>query len=388
LLLWLSPCISMPMSEIIQPHPCRHFETCGGCSVRDVAPEPYAAMKMGVVHDALRKAGLDPDMVGDIQGPFISPPGARRRAVMAAYCGHDKFVLGFNQARSNTIVDLEECPVLHPRLVGMIPALRAVVSSILTAGQGMDVAMLIADDAVDIVLRPWVRKKDSPFPPAFVLERLSAFAQEQDIARLSWQRNADDPTDLMPVAWRKDFTVDFHGTMVTPPPGSFLQATAEGEAILSAAVLDALPERKMKVLDLFAGCGTFTFALASRKGYKVHAVEGFGPAYEALKKAMPGRAVTAEKRDLAAEPLTAKELNGYDAIVLDPPRVGAMDQIKMIARSEVKQVVYVSCSAQSFARDAMMLVKAGFVLKKITVIDQFLWSPHVEMVGVFVRPRR
>lgn len=371
-----------------QNYPCRHFGTCGGCTLQGVADVDYRAGKMARVTEALRARGIDPDSL-TIDGPHVSPPGARRRAVMAAYRGHDKFVIGFNEPRSNKIVDLQECPVLHPRLAALIPGLRDCIASILTAGQGMDVAMTESGRAVDIVLRPWVRGKNPPLPQGFMLERLSALAEAEDIARLSWQIRADDPSDVMPVAWRKPFTVDFSGTIVSPPPGAFMQATAEGEAALCAFVLDHLPQKKLNILDLFAGCGTFTFTLAARKGYKVHAVEGYRPALEALQKAMPGRPVSAECRDLAEEPFLPRELKDYDVVLLDPPRIGAVEQVKALARmdakSNLKTVIYISCHADSFARDASILQQAGFTIGPVRVVDQFLWSPHVELAAVLRR---
>lgn len=352
--------------------------------MQGVPEAEYRAGKMARIGDALRARGIDPDSL-TIDGPYVSPPGARRRAVMAAYRGHDKFVIGFNEPRSNKIVDLAECPVLHPRLVALVPGLRDCIASILTAGQGMDVAMTEADGTIDVVLRPWVRGKTPPLPQGFMLERLSALAEAHDIARLSWQVRADDPSDVIPVAWRKPFTVDFAGTRVSPPPGAFLQATPQGEAALCAFVLDHLPQKKLKILDLFAGCGTFTFTLAARKGYKVHAVEGYRPALEAVMKAMPGRPVSAECRDLAEEPFLPRELKDYDVVLLDPPRIGAVEQVKALARSDVKTVIYISCHADSFARDASILQQAGFAIGPVRVVDQFLWSPHVELAAVLRR---
>lgn len=381
--------VSASVDDLIQTAPqriqpaCKHFDLCGGCVAQHMDAAFYTDFKTDQVRRALAQEGLKSVTVGV---PHISPPGSRRRATLAAYRGPERLVLGFNQSRSNTIVDLDECPVLSPRLVEMIPALRAVLKKILTSGQGMDISVVEFNGAVDMVLRPWVKKAPKPGTqlPLFVLERLSEFANDLKIARLTWQNSAADDTDLTPVAWRAPFTVDLSGTIVTPPPGAFLQATREGEAALVQAVCGSVQKKKARIADLFAGCGTFTFALAAM-GCKVHAVEGFAPALNALKAAMPGRPVTAEKRDLAREPLGAKELNAYDIIVLDPPRLGAFDQVKMIARSDVKQVTYVSCNPASFARDARVLVDAGFALDGVTTVDQFLWSPHMELVGVFRR---
>lgn len=362
--------------------PCRHFESCGGCVLQHMNEASYRCLKMEQVTQILSRNGIMP---AAIEGPFISAPGSRRRAVMAAYRDHTQFVLGFNEQRSNKIVDIAECPVLSPRLVAVVPQLRATISKILQPGQGMDIAVMESNGDIDMVLRPWTKKKTHDDLPMFMLERLSAFAEAADIARLSWQNSADDESDLTQVSWRKPFTVDFSGTIVTPPPGAFLQATRDGEAALIKAVIEGLPKKgKIKAIDLYAGCGTFTFALSALK-HKVHAVEGFAPALNALKVAMPGRPVTAEKRDLARDPLMHKELNEYNVAVIDPPRIGAAEQVKMLARSDVPTLIYVSCSAASFAKDAEILTDKGFKLQKLTVVDQFLWSPHVELVGIFRR---
>jgi 23S rRNA (uracil1939-C5)-methyltransferase len=361
---------------------CGHFGLCGGCVLQHMDETYYRDFKLDQVRQALARNGLH---IGAIDGPHVSPPGSRRRAVMASYCGPDRLVLGFNEPRSNKIADQAECPILHPALQKLVPPLRRVLGGILQPGQGMDIAMMESGGAVDMVMRPWVKvKKDKDHLPRYMAGRLAAFAEEAGLARLSWQNVAADDTDLMPVAWRYAFTVNFSGTIVTPPPGAFLQATEAGEKRLVACVLAGLTKKTKKVADLYAGCGTFTFAMAGAK-IKVHAVEGFAPALNALKTAMPGRPVSAERRDLAKEPLSSRELNGYDAVVLDPPRVGAASQARMLAKSSVPVVIYVSCSAKSFAADAGVLKQGGYELEKLSVIDQFLWSPHVELVGVFRR---
>jgi 23S rRNA (uracil1939-C5)-methyltransferase len=365
------------------PPPCIHFGVCGGCALQHLNDETYRRFKMEQVTHALSRVGITPKT---IEGPFVSPPDARRRAVMAAYRDEEKLVVGFNEQRSIKIVDQQMCPVLKPRLAGLVPALRVALMGILQVGQGLDIAMMESGGDVDLVLRPWVKKKkgDVDHLPRHIMERLAVFAEENNIARLSWQPSADNDEDILQVAWRYPFTVDFSGVRVAPPPGAFLQATEEGEEILSARILEAFGKKTKKVVDLFAGSGTFTFAIAKAK-YKVHAVEGFAPAVEALRAAMAGNPVTVERRDLAHEPLTHKELDQYDTVVLDPPRLGAPEQVKMIKRSQVKLVVYVSCSAASFAKDAAVLAEGGFTLEKLSVVDQFLWSPHVELVGVFRR---
>lgn len=375
------------LETVIEPSPdrimptCQHFGICGGCVLQHVNDQAYAAFKMEQVGKALARHNLSPKTM---EGPFVSTPGSRRRASFAAYRGPDRLVVGFNEQRSIKIVDQKECPVLRPRLQEFVAPLRKALGGILQEGQGMDISVIESAGMIDVVLRPWVKKKkdSSDHLPRHIAERLAAFAEEADIARLSWQVSADDESDLMQVVLRDPFTVDLSGVAVTPPPGAFLQATIEGEQALTQAVLAGMGKKTKKIVDLYAGSGTFTFALSMAK-YKVHAVEGFAPALDALKIAMPGKPVTAEKRDLAKDPLMAKELKDYDAVVLDPPRVGAMEQIKMIARADVPVVVYVSCNPVSFAKDSELLVQRGYTFEKLTVVDQFLWSPHVELVGVF-----
>lgn len=376
------------LEAVIEPSParviapCIHFGVCGGCSLQHLNEDSYRKFKMDQAIGALARAGIVP---AKIEGPFISQRQTRRRAVYAAYRGEDRLVLGFNEQRSNIIVDQKECWVVKPRIFELIAPLRVALGGILQVGQGLDIAIMESGGDVDLVFRPWVKKKkDVDQVPRHIMERLAAFAETQDIARLSWQHSAEDEEDVLPVAWRNPFSVDFSGVRVTPPPGAFLQATEEGEVLLSAAILAAFGKKTKKVVDLFAGCGTFTFAIAKAK-YKVHAVEGYAPAVEAIRVAMPGSPVTVERRDLARDPLMHKEIDQYDAVVLDPPRLGAAEQVKMIKRSQVKLVVYVSCNAASFAKDAEVLAEGGFKLDKLTVIDQFLWSPHVELVGVFRR---
>ncbi|MGZ9097736.1 MAG: class I SAM-dependent RNA methyltransferase [Micavibrio sp.] len=385
--------VSGRLESIVQASPnriaaaCQHFGACGGCVLQQMNVTTYSAFKMDQVRKVLERNNL---LIDVIDGPHISAPGSRRRATMAAFKASNRLVVGFNEQRSNKIVDLQDCPVLSPRLMGVLPPLRRALSDILQAGQGMDISVVESGGAVDMVLRPWVKKtrnKKAEQLPLKLLERMAAFAEEADIDRLSWQNSADDETDLTPLAWRKPFTVDFSGVKVTPPPGAFLQATVPGETALVRAVLEALANTRKKpklVADLYAGCGTFTFAMAVEK-YRVHAVEGFVPALNALQGSLRGFAITTEKRDLARDPLIAKEMKDYDAVVMDPPRVGAAEQAKMLAKSEVPLVISVSCSPASFAKDAVILKEGGYRFEKLTVIDQFLWSPHVELVGVFRR---
>jgi 23S rRNA (uracil1939-C5)-methyltransferase len=207
---------------------------------------------------------------------------------------------------------------------------------------------------------------------------LAEAAGRHGIVRLTWNGET--------VAQALRPTLDFDGIAVTPPPGAFLQATAHGEAALRAAVTEAVGDAA-RIVDLFAGCGTFALPLARRA--EVHAVEGeaaMTAALEAGWRGAPGlKRLTAETRDLFRRPLTAEELARFDAAVIDPPRAGAVAQVADLARSGVPVVAMVSCAPASFARDARVLVQAGFRLDRVQVVDQFRWSPHVELAALFRR---
>jgi 23S rRNA (uracil1939-C5)-methyltransferase len=359
--------IAARLVEIVRPSParahpvCRHFGACGGCTLQHVGADAYAEAKRATVVEALARHGLGAAPVAPLQR---LPPGTRRRARFAVRRGR----IGFQARASHDVVALEECAVLAPAIVALLPALRG-----LRGNDGY--AVTLADSGLDVVA------ERRAAPDLAALEALAAFAERCDLARLSWRGDGAP----LPVAARRPVRVVLHGVPVDPPPDAFLQATPEAEATLAGLVLAGLGGAE-RVADLFAGIGTFTFALASRA--RVHAVEGDAPALAALRAAAnrAGRSrITAEARDLEARPLAPEELAAYDAVVLDPPRAGAQAQTAALARSTVPRVIAVSCNPATFARDAAQLVAGGYRLEGVVPVDQFLWSPHVELVAVFVR---
>ena len=350
------------------PPPCIHFGDCGGCAVQHLNQGANLAWKQGLLREALDRRSIDAEI-----SPMIAiPPGTRRRAVFVAERRGSNVILGFNAMGSKRVVDLSICRILLPALVALLTPLRAALASVLRAGETADVSVTMSDSGIDL----WLQDKR----PLALEQRqtLVALAERLDLARLSAGANAE------PVALRRPPRMMFSGTSVNLPPDAFLQPSAGGEAALVKLVGDALAGRK-RIADLYAGCGTFTFALAP--GRRVHAVEGHAGSLAALAagaRASGGR-ITSERRDLAREPLGAIELNKFDAVVSDPPRAGAKEQAQQIARSRLDCIVGVSCNPTSFARDARTLLDAGFQLKQVTPVDQFPWSAHLELVGVFSR---
>ena len=352
---------------------CRHFGSCGGCALQHLAWQPYLDFKRDLVIEALRRQGFGDAPVGAI---VSSPPGSRRRATLEAKRAGGTLLLGFHGRASHHIVDLGECPVLLPELAALLAPLRALLNRLLPAGAGATVQLGAGPDGVDLgLVLPAA-------PDMALLELLSGFAEAQDLARLWWRTDGMAP---VPAAQRRSIGLRFGTVPVDPPSGGFLQATAVGEAALTAAVVTALAGAE-RVADLFAGCGTFGLALGQRA--ELHAVEGDAAALGALTSAARRAGlgyVTTERRDLEARPLLAAELKRFDAVLFDPPRAGAKAQAIHLAASTVPTVVGVSCNPATFARDARILADGGYRLDSVQPVDQFVWSPHVELVGRFHR---
>jgi 23S rRNA (uracil1939-C5)-methyltransferase len=357
---------------------CRHFGTCGGCALQHLDVGLYAATKLELVRSALARQGFVDAPVASVQ---LLPPGTRRRIRLSLERPLRRAAavrVGFAERESHAIVDLTECAVMHPRLFAIVAPLRAFAADLLLPGEAGHATMQLVDSGIDLLL-------DVPrVPHLAALEALAAFAAAQDLARLVWR--GPDGGEKVPVAQRRPVQIILAGVAVDVPVDGFLQATREAEIALTAAVLAGV-SGATHIADLFAGIGTFAFALSALG--RVHAVEGWPPASGAL-RAAANRAgcshrVTVEARDLEERPLEPDELAAYDAVVFDPPRIGAKAQAAALARSTVPCIVAVSCNPASFARDARILAAGGYRMISVQPIDQFIWSSHIELVAVFRR---
>jgi 23S rRNA (uracil1939-C5)-methyltransferase len=354
--------------------PCRHFGACGGCSIQHLADPAYAAWKIDLARAALAREGLTPEIaaLGRVA------PNSRRRAELAAVKTASGVALGFHHENSSSVVDLETCHVLSPPLFAALPALRSTLADILRPAQRVDVHLTASEAGLDVLFT-------GSTPDAKARARLAEYARAADIPRIAWRTDARRSAEI--VVLRRVPVLTLAGVPVEPPPGAFLQASAEAEAILVAQVVAAIGKAK-RVADLYAGLGTFTFPLTSR----VRAFEGNDAARAALdaaaRKAKRAGKIVAETRDLDRRPLTPPELEEFDALVFDPPREGAQSQARNLARGRVPVVVGVSCNPVSFARDAKLLVEGGYALTRVTPVDQFPWTGHLELVGVFAKPKR
>jgi 23S rRNA (uracil1939-C5)-methyltransferase len=358
-----------------QTPPCPHFGTCGGCALQHLTGEAYGRFKEDVVRAALERRGLDAGVTEPLRR---LPPGTRRRASLAIRrLRKGDTRVGFHARESHEVVDMRVCKVLHPALLALMAPLRELAARFLEPGESGAAVMTHVDSGLDVLL-------ELPSAPDMaMLETLAAFAEKSDLARLSW-RLGDEP--VVPVAERRRPRVVFAGVSVDVPADGFLQASAEADAVLTELVLGGIGSAK-RVLDLYAGLGTFSFALAERAN--VHAVDGARSAFAALTaaaaRAMLGGRVTAEQRDLERRPMMAEELRRFDAAVFDPPRAGAKTQARALAESGIARVVAVSCNPATFGRDARALVDGGYRLMRVVPVDQFVWSAHVELVAWFER---
>jgi 23S rRNA (uracil1939-C5)-methyltransferase len=349
-----------------QPPPCRHFPECGGCQLQHVSDAAYRDYLRDRIVGALAQHGLQ----AEVREPYLSPPRTRRRATLRALKLGKGVALGFNGAKSNQIVDMRECHVLAPELFALVVPLRGLLATMLRPKRIAEVQLTLVDQGVDMAL------SGVEADGLAAAEALTEFCETNRLARLTVDEGLGPETRYEPVP----ATVTLSGLAVPFPPGAFLQATRDGEAALVTGVSEAAGKAGM-VADLFAGLGTFALAIDGR----VYAAEASRDAVLALKgaAALAGRLIAVEHRDLYRRPLTTKELANFDAVVLDPPRAGAVEQIAQLAASTVPKIAHVSCNPATFARDAEILVAAGYRLEWVQPVGQFRWSTHVELVSCF-----
>lgn len=366
--------ISVPSPDRRAPL-CRHFGpdadggACGGCSVQTYADEPYRAYKRGLVVDALKAKGLNVE-VDDL---IAAHPGERRRTVFTLRRTEKEMLIGFNQAGSHHIVPVRECPVAAPGILARLDDIRQISAAMATSADPFRLTVLETATGLDLGFEG-IRKAGDKERRAMT----QVVLQLKGIARVS----LDGEILIEPVKP----ILDFGGVAVSPPPAGFTQATKQAEDAMAALVLAHL-SRSKKVVDLFAGSGTFALRLARK--VKVHAVEGEGKALAALDHAARNtqglKPVTVEKRDLFRRPLMVSELKAYDGAVFDPPRAGAEAQVKELARTAIPRIAAVSCNPLTLARDLRVLVDGGYRIDRVIPIDQFLWSSHVEAVALLSR---
>ena len=366
------------MTALLTPSParvtplCPYFTVCGGCAVQHLRSAEYAAWKRGSLVTALAHAGVTCEV-----SPLIDARGeGRRRATFHARAqtrgSSGAPVAGFMRARSHEIIAIDACPVLVPALAPALGAARALAKALAHLGKPLDCVATATLSGIDIDLRGTGKIDEA------TRKKLTALAGKFDLARISLHGEI--------ILARRDPTLRMGAAEVILPPGGFIQATARAEEILSGIALEAC-KGAARTGDFFSGLGTFALRLMALA--PVLAVESDAAALAALSRAArSARAphpVEILARDLFRQPLAGAELAGLEAAVFDPPRAGAQAQAQAFAASDIRTIVAISCNAASFSRDAAILISGGYGLESVTPVDQFVFSPHVEIAAVFRR---
>lgn len=354
--------------------PCPHFGTCGGCALQHWALEPYLAWKVERLVATLARERIETEILA----PFAASPGSRRRLTLHARSGRkDEARLGYKMRRTWTLVPIDACAIADPRLAAAFPALRQLAARLFEHPKSApSLHLTLTDSGIDVEISGVERKSGGLSGDARM--RIAEAAAAGDFARVT----LDGEVAFM----ARQPTVRFGPATVAMSAGAFLQAVAAAEAAMAAFAVEASAGAS-RIADLYCGLGAFSFRLAAIA--PVLAVDSDRAAIAALASAAgsaPGlKGVTAEARDLVRRPVLAAELKRIDAVVFDPPRAGAAEQAAEIARSKASRVVAISCNPATFARDASILIAAGFRLDRLLPVDQFLWSPHIELAASFSR---
>lgn len=351
--------------------PCAHFHHCGGCSLQQLDPETYQHFKLTMLQQSLHRAGLSCDT-----SPILFLPAATRRRVEFKLHHHDgKTALAFHQPRSHRLIAVHECPILEPALAALIAPLNHALSQLSCSRLVSAISLTAADSGIDMVLTV-------SGDIASCASELSAMCNRLNIARLS-QRQSSHKLEVLVTA--KPVYMRLADIDVPLPPDAFLQASAEGQSALTQAAV-AATSGASSIIDLFCGIGTYSFPLSQQA--QVHAIEGDSAMVGTIRNTISRQALaslTVEQRDLFDNPIPVKQIDSYDAAIINPPRAGAKAQCEKLAHSTIPTIVMISCNPATFSRDARILCDGGYHLHALSGVDQFVWSEHLELVAIFRR---
>ncbi len=348
--------------------PCPHYRNCGGCALQHAQTDFVTEWKEGVIRQALAAQGL----IAEFRAPHISPLHSRRRASFAGRRLKKGALVGFHARASDVITPVPDCLILHPDLTAALPLLEDLTARFGARKTTLSLSLTRSDAGLDLAVTGGKPLEDD------MRADLGQWAGQVGLARLAWEGEV--------IAQAQPPFHQIGRAQVTPPPGAFLQATKQAEHALQTAVAEGVGDAA-QILDLFAGCGTFTLPLAERA--ELHAVEGEAEMLRALdagwRQATGLKRISHEARDLFRRPMLPAELKKFEGAVIDPPRAGAEAQTVALAGSTIPRIAAVSCNPATFARDAKILVAGGYRLEWVQMVDQFRFSPHVELAAKFTR---
>lgn len=353
---------------------CPHFSRCGGCQLQHLKEEDYYQFKRSLLENSVERAGFSAMYVEE---PVQVGPFSRRRARFKVKVTRAGVRLGFYEVKSHNIVDLQECPALTRRISSLLVPLRRMIISLKSAKEVSEIQVVASEGKVQLLI--YSSAKLIPFDRKV----LEGFLASERLSSILWERN----NVTIPVVAAEELSLLCGDTKVTLPPGAFIQATEAGQKAIAAIIVEETANAT-KVIDLYAGCGAYSFPLAEA-GHIVKAVEGNGRMVQAIKDAITlnnfGDKMEAQVQDLYKNPVNGVELRGFDAIIVNPPRNGAEPQLEAIGKSEVPLVIIVSCNPVTLERDARVLQEHGYQIQRAVPVDQFYWTTHLESVVVFYR---
>ena len=370
--------IEVPSATRVAP-PCVYYDACGGCTLQHMETQAYRTWKVDQVRATLSRGRINPLQWDE---PIFIPQATRRRATFAVLKQGTRLLAGFHGRRSHQIASIEACLLIRPEIMTALEQAKPWLLKVLKEGKAASLFVQEVGGAVEAVLTgPLVADGGD----LRIREAFAEWSAASGLSRISWRPQDGREPEIM-IQTRR-LLATFGPLTVDLPPGAFLQPSREGEVALVGTVLDFLNESGHKpaktIADLFAGCGTFTGPLLDHG--PVMAVESDSAPIDALRGARGGRRLMVDKRDLLTQPLRKADLTKVDVVVIDPPRAGAKPQAAELTRSDVPAVIYVSCNPVSFAKDASVLLGGGFKLQRVRVVDQFIWSAHTELAGLFTR---
>ena len=352
--------------------PCPYFSICGGCMLQHMSQDFYKNYKLTSLKNILKEQGIEiiPEEIK------IVPPSSRRRANLEAFKKDDKLTMGFHKLKNHRLIDIENCTALTHELQKSLPTLRKILEKILEDKEKAKIFLLEINGAIDVGLEIQERKELEDEKICIIKNILV----NSNISRFQFRYRKK----FLNIYEKNEIFIKHGNLNINIDAWSFAQASEIAEEWMKNIIkynITPNQDNPQTFLDLFAGRGTFSGVLAEFGN--VTAIDGDPKAVENLSNSITDGKISVIKQDLFNEPVLVDKLNSYDTAVIDPPRAGAESQTKELAKSSIKKIIYISCNPESFARDAQILIDGGYCIKKLYPIDQFLWSLHIEIIGIF-----
>lgn len=362
--------------------PCKYFTICGGCKLQHANQELYKTYKTSLITKEISNLSKN-TIINDL---IIAPQQSRRRLQLSFIKKEEKVFMGFQKLNSHKIVDIDSCYIADADLAKLFIPLKELILLTLTTSSSGSLYLLKADNGITIEID--VNK--GCFLESNYEKLLQDFSEKHQIIEIKINFTGNNDQYLYA---KTPATINFSGISVNVSAKCFLQASKFSDDFLAKEVIKYISQiypnkekNELKIADLFCGRGTFTIALA-QQGTVVYGYESDAAAIRALGDAirLNNLNIKITERDLFAFPLFSNDLNNFDIIVMNPPRAGASTQVKELCKSKVRYLIYVSCNPKTFTSDTKELLKNGYALQYVTPFDQFLYSNHLEVVGLFVK---